>query len=294
MNIELLCDYACVTGENPLWHPAEKCIYWNDIPNGKVFKYDPTTGAHGVVYHGEVTGGFTFQADGGLLLFQKSGAIRQLKDGVLTTLLDHIAGEEESRFNDVMADPEGRVFCGTMPSPDPGGKTPGALYLLETNGTLSKLFGDVTVSNGMGFTPDLTQFYHTDSLKRTIDRFDYDRASGNISNRNPFVHSQGEIGVPDGMTVDTDGCVWSARWDGNCITRYSPAGKELMRIYLPVKKVSSACFGGDDFGDLYLTTAGGHIKHTDGEHAGALYRVNLRNYGIRGTAEYYSRVKVGE
>lgn len=291
MQLELLCDYACNTGENPLWHPEEKKIYWNDIPRGRVFCYDPATQQHGIVYEGEVTGGFTFQADGGLLLFQRQGAIRLLKNGVLTTLIASLPNEVDSRFNDVMADPTGRVFCGTMPSPDPGGPNPGALYRLDLDGSITTLFGDVTVSNGMGFTPDLKQFYHTDSLKKTIDRFDYDNISGNLSNRTPFVHSKAEIGVPDGMTVDTEGCVWSARWDGNCLTRYSPQGRELMRIYFPVKKVSSACFGGDDFSDLYVTTAGGHIKDSDGIHAGALYRVSLRALGVRGTPEFYSRIR---
>jgi sugar lactone lactonase YvrE len=94
-------------------------------------------------------------------------------------------------------------------------------------------------------------------------------------------------GGPDGMTVDAEGYVWSARWGGSCLVRYTPEGVEERRIVFPAKKVSSLIFGGDDYADMYVTTAGGDHKDTDGPGAGALFRLKL---GIRGVAEFPSRI----
>jgi len=94
-------------------------------------------------------------------------------------------------------------------------------------------------------------------------------------------------GVPDGMTVDAEGYVWSARWDGGCLVRYAPDGTEERRIHFPAKKVSSVIFGGEDYTDMYVTTAGGNNKAEEGEGAGALFRINL---GIKGVPEFASRI----
>ena len=111
---ELIADHQCECGENPLWHPAEKRLYWVDIPTGRMFRYDPATGAHEQCYAGEVVGGFTVQEDGALLLFMARGAVRAWRDGFLGTAVPEIPRERESRFNDVIADPLGAVFGGTM------------------------------------------------------------------------------------------------------------------------------------------------------------------------------------
>ena len=283
MQPELIADYRCETGEGPLWHPTEKLVYWTDIPAGRVFRYDPATGMHEICYTGEVVGGFTVQADGSLLFFMERGAVKIWRDGALTTVIGEISDERETRFNDVIADPEGRVFCGTMPTHE----RPGRLYRLDTDGTLHLILEDVGISNGMGFTSDHRTMYFTDTPTLNIYRFDYDRKTGGISNREVFARATAGEGMPDGMTVDADGFIWSARWDGHCLVRYTPQGVEERRIRFPVRKVSSLTFGGGDCTDIYVTTAGGNIRHEDGEHAGALFRLNL---GIRGVPEFYSRI----
>lgn len=283
MTPELIADYACQTGEGPLWHPQEKRVYWVDIPQGRLFRYDPATGDHEMCCEGEAIGGFTIQADGKLLLFMARGAVRLWDDGDTTTLIESLPHESESRFNDVMADLEGRVYCGTMPSPDHLGR----LYRLDTDGTITEILDEIGCSNGMGFTLDLQSMYYTDSRAKKIYLFDYDRATGELSNQRVFADSGDEDGVPDGMTVDAEGYVWSAGWDRGCLTRYAPDGTEERRVPFPARKVSCVTFGGDDYTDMYVTTAGGHIKETDGEGAGALYRVNL---GIKGLPEHVSRV----
>ena len=285
MQPELIADYACQTGEGPLWHPDEKRLYWVDIPQGRMFRYDPATGEHEQCYQGEQIGGFTIQEDGALLLFMERGAIKTWHDGRMKTILDEIPDERGTRFNDVSADPEGRVFCGTMPAPD----RPGRLYRLDTDGRLSIILEGIGCSNGIGFTPDLRGMYHTDSPTKAITLFDYDRATGEITNRRVFTQASdgpGE-GVPDGMTVDAEGHVWSARWGGHCVVRYAPDGTEVRRIMLPPPKVSSITFGGQDYSQMYLTTAGGNVKDEDGPEAGALYRVDA---GVKGVAEFRSKI----
>ncbi len=284
MQPELIADYQCVTGEGPLWHSDEKRLYWVDIPMGRIFRYEPATGKHEQVYEGDEVGGFTIQDDGSLLLFMAKGAVKVWREGELTTIIDEIPDERETRFNDVFADPEGRVYCGTMPAPDHLAR----LYRLDPDRRLTVLLEDIGVSNGMGFTPDRKELYYTDTRAHKIYKFDYDQASGDITNQRVFVDTEGEVGGPDGMTVDADGNVWSARWGGSCLVEYAPDGTELQRIEFPAKKVSCVTFGGDDYTDMYVTTAGGNTKEEDGPGAGALFRVK---FGVKGVAEFRSRIR---
>ena len=281
MEPQLIADYACHTGENPLWHPDEKRLYWTDIPAGRLFRYDPATGAHETCYQGDPVGGFTLQTDGALLLFMAKGAVKSWNDGTLATLIDSLPDELDNRFNDVIADPQGRVYCGTMSPPDRKGR----LYRLDPDLTLTTIFDGIGCSNGMGFTPDHKSMYYTDTRTQRIDICDYDQATGALTNRRPFVHIPPGEGKPDGMTVDAEGCVWGARWDGACIVRYAPDGSEDRRIEFPAKKVSSLIFGGGDYTDIYVTTAGGYNKPEEGPGAGALFHLNL---GIPGLPEHRS------
>jgi D-xylonolactonase len=282
---ELIADDACVTGEGPLWHPLEKRLYWVDIPTGRMFRYDPATGQHEQFYQGTVVGGFTIQSDGSLLLFMDKGSVKIWRNGSLTTVIEDIPDERNSRFNDVIADPVGRVFCGTMSSPDHSGR----LYRLDTDGRLATVLEGIGTSNGLGFTPDRKHVYYTDSPKREIYLFDYDQSTGTICNQRIVIRTPEGQGVPDGMTVDAEGYIWSARWDGGALFRYDPDGHEVQSIPFPARKISSVTFGGDTYEDLYVTTAGGDQKDKDGQRAGALFRLRL---GIRGVPEFFSRVGI--
>ena len=283
MEPELIADYQCETGEGPLWHPMERRLYWADIPRGRLFRYDPATGEHEQFYEGEVVGGFTIQADGALLLFMARGAVAVLRDGALDYLIDELPQERDGRFNDVAADPAGRVFCGTMPV---DGRF-GTLYLLDLDGSITPVVDGVDISNGIGFTPDERKMYYTESTARRIYLYDYDRGSGAISNRSVFLETPDDGTIPDGMTVDAEGYVWSARWNGSSLYRYTPDGTEERRLRFPAKKVSSVVFGGEDLTDIYVTTAGGQNKAEEGAGAGALFRLSP---GIRGKPEFLSRI----
>ena len=281
VDISTIAQEHCTTTEGPLWHSDEQALYWVDIPAGRLYRWTASGGTT-LVREGGVIGGYTFQADGGIVLFGDRGRISVLKDGVETVIHDHLPEERTSRFNDVIADPEGRIFCGTMPD----GDRPGRLWRLDPDGTLQVVLEDAGLSNGMGFTPDLTGFFHTDSAKGTITRFTYDRATGAISDPQVIVRIPSDEGVPDGMAVAADGTLWSGIWDGHVLRHFTADGEELGRVRFPAPKVSSITFGGPTWAEAYVTLAGGDDPATQGAAAGSVVRIDL---GVTGRPPFRSR-----
>lgn len=272
MEPTIVAHCHCELGEGPRWNPFDACLYWVDIVKGRIYRYDPATNEHTLFYdgaaHGQI-GGFTIQSDGSLLLFGERGAISMLRDGERTTVVKELPGEGDTRFNDVIADPQGRVFCGTSPGED----HPATLYRLDLDGTVTAVVTNVGLANGMGFTPDGKRFYFTDTENHKIDIFDYDEETGELSNGRLFVQVPEGDGSPDGLTVDAEGYVWSARYDGRMVVRYAPDGQEERRVPFPTPNVTSLAFGGEELRDLYLTTAIGEGQEPPDEHAGALFHL---------------------
>ena len=281
---ELVLDPGCRLGEGPLWHPLENRLYWIDIPTGTIYRFSPGSPGLESFPTGEVIGGYTIQEDGSLLLFGAKGSVRRWREGQITPLLDQIPGEAETRFNDVIATPEGGVFCGTLDSPDHDG----SLYYLSPAGEIRQVLREVLCSNGMGFDLPRGLFYHTDTDRQEIACFDY-QGDGRLANRRLFARIAGDAGLPDGLTVDAEGYVWSARWKGSCLVRYDPQGNEVLKIAFPALRVTCPIFGGAEYGDLYVTTAGGDLKQSEGWGAGALFRLHP---GVRGVPELLSRVRM--
>lgn len=306
MHPERVVDCHDHTGEGPLWHPDADVLYWVDIPDGELYRYDPAAGDHDLVYETSTIGGFTIQDDGSLLLFEDRGRIEVLDvagtsdapadtsdappSAEATTVIEGLPDETDSRFNDVIADPEGRVLCGTMPTDD----RPGRLYRLETDATIERLRDDVALPNGLGFSPDHETLYFAESEARVVRRYDYDSATGAIHEREPLVSVDGPE-IPDGLTVDAEGDVWVAFWNGGRIVRYRPDGTALERVAFPARKVSSLTFGGSDYDRAYATTALGPgegpagTRETEGEGAGALFRFDP---GVAGRPAFRSRIRV--
>lgn len=283
--MQLVANYKCSTGEGPLWHPDEKLLYWVDIPIGCLYSYDPKTDLANKFFQSGQIGGFTIQADGSFLLFMEKGAIKLLKDGELTTIVDEIKGEENSRFNDVIANPDGSVFCGTMPSDT----KPGSLYKLGLDKKISLVIENAGISNGLGFSKDLRHIYHTNSSRRTISKFEFDADNSRIANGEVIVTTPNDGSVPDGLTVDADDCIWSARWDGWALYRYNTDGEEIDKINFDVKKVSCPTFGGNSYGDIYVTSAGGGDPENNGPLAGGTFKLK---YPTKGKAEYRSKIEI--
>lgn len=268
MTVDLLVDAGCEVAENPLWHPETKQLYWTDVPAGRLYRYDPRTDTHECVFDGEPVGGFTLQQDGGFLLFTSGGRIKAWHEGGPTKLVTTATDETETRFNDVVADPCGRVFCGTMPTEQRLGR----LYQLHTDGSLTRLLDGVNVSNGIGFSPDLDRLYYAETRAGRIHSFAYSRETGGIRNRQCFVDWRDEPGVPDGLAVDAEGHVWVAMWDGGCLVRFTPGGDVENRYELPVARPSSLTFGGQDDRSVFVTTANALDASSDAA-AGGVFRL---------------------
>ncbi|HOR43105.1 MAG TPA: SMP-30/gluconolactonase/LRE family protein, partial [Atribacterota bacterium] len=248
----IVTDIRCHIGENPTWHPQEKKLYWLDIPIGTIYRYDPkNTMVEKIVESSSVIGGFTIQEDNSLLLFMEKGTVKIWRNNLFIDVIKEIPILKSTRFNDVIVDPAGRVFCGTMP--DQNGVA--YLFLLNVNGDIRLILDNVGLSNGMGFTPDKKQMYFTDSKKGEIRIFDYDKKSGSLSNERTFLKIKEQDIEPDGLTVDSEGYIWGAQWNGACVKRYSPHGKEVMKIDLPTKKITSLTFAGDNYQEIYITSA---------------------------------------
>jgi D-xylono/L-arabinono-1,4-lactonase len=277
--VESVANYHCVVGENPLWNERDGRLYWEDINSGKLFRVDHATLVHECFYTGEVIGGFTFQEDGSLLLFEEDRIARLDTNGQREVLREGV-DPDMKRWNDVIADPEGRVFAGTI------GQTlgSGGLYRVERNGTIENVVKGSGVANGLGFSPDLSLLYWTCSTRRTIFVFDYWRATGELTNQRVFYQAPEGEGTLDGLTVDTEGNVWTARWDGHALLKLSPRAELLETIRFPVPKVSCPAFGGPDLDTLYVTTAS--IREPSDGADGSLYRVKV---AARGRPEFRSR-----
>lgn len=284
MSHERVADQKDITGEGPLWHPDEEVLYWVDIPDGELRRYDPSTEETELMYTGDRIGGFTIQENGDLLLFMDQGAVKTWNDGISETVIESIPEEHTSRFNDVVAGPNGRVYCGTMPE----GSSPGRLYRLDRDGRLTLLIEGVAIPNGMGFTPDHDRLYFAETEQETIWSFDYDSATGNLRKKQRFARTVGGPGTPDGLTVDEDGYVWSARWNGGCVVRHAPDGRVVEQVPFPARKVSAVTFGGPNYEDAYVTTAIGEgTRAVEGKGAGVLYKADL---GVRGIPEFRSAI----
>jgi D-xylonolactonase len=291
---EAIADLPCRVGDAPLWHPAERRLYWSDVPAGRLYRYDPAAGTHEPCYEGRPVGGMTLQADGALLLFRDQGNIVLWRQGeIVETIVNGIAELRATRFTEAAADPEGRAICGTLSD----ARHPGRLYRLGLNGQLTLLSDACGTPAGLGFTPDGRGLYFNDchATRRTTWLFDYARDEGRIANRRCFRDDglADDAGAPAGLAVDAGGDVWTARWNGAAVWRLDAAsGAVAARVALPVRKATALCFGGEDLEDLYITTAGGHLRQADGARAGALFRV--RDLAVRGLPRHVTRLGQGK
>ncbi|MBS1813304.1 MAG: SMP-30/gluconolactonase/LRE family protein [Acidobacteria bacterium] len=282
-HLELLADTDCNIGENPLWHPEEKVLYWCDIPRGQVLRYSPHTQNTEVVREQQgAIGGFTLEQDGSLMLFLDGGRIARWQSGKESTVLPGIERESASRFNDCIAGPLGRVFAGARRTPS----QLGVLYRFERDKPIAVVQHDLGCSNGMGFSIDQKRFYHVDSHAKAVYVFNFDSETGALSNRRVLLQFDvAAAEMPDGMTVDAEDHLWIAFWDGARIARFTPDGKEIASYALPTPQVTSLAFGGADYDTLFITTADLHNTHSKG--AGALYALRP---GVRGKPEFRSRL----
>ncbi len=279
---------SCATevGEGPLWNDAEQALYWIDVSRGAVYrssyKNPKDSFEHWQLNIGKI-GGAVFTKEGFMLLFAACGRVWKWKPGSEPELKAELKEAAESRFNDVIADPSGRVFCGVAPLV-PGGT--GSLWRMDEDCSFTCI-EPVTrgMPNGMGFSPDLKDFYFTVTNERTIYRYSYNRRDGSLTGRSVFIVVPDSEGLPDGMTVDSEGCIWSGQWNGNRLVRYSIEGLKTGEICFPIAKVSCVTFGGPGYTDIFVTTANHPFDESVYNSSGA-GSVFVMTQSIRGLPEF--------
>ncbi|MDQ3705082.1 MAG: SMP-30/gluconolactonase/LRE family protein [Chloroflexota bacterium] len=251
--VEHVLDVQHKLGEGPRWNADEQALYWVDIENDSFYRYYPGDGTFEGFGVGMPVGALAFREAGGLVLAVRDGlALWDFNKSRLDFVADTELEKKESRFNDGAVDPEGRFWAGTMTH---DGSASSSLYRLDSDYSVHTMATGLTISNGIGWSPDGKTMYHTDTEKQVIYAYDFDLATGNIENRRDFVRTSEEAGFPDGLTVDAEGFVWSAFYGGWRVVRYGPDGKREREVRLPVANVTACTFGGPDLTDLYITTA---------------------------------------
>lgn len=274
MEVELVLDAHAEVGEGPSWDAPAGRLVWVDITRGLVHVFDPDTGSDRSIDVGQHVGAAAPRAAGGLVLALRGGfGVLDLESGRAQPIADTEASNPQNRMNDGKCDRAGRFWAGSMAYSEAG--SAGSLYRLEHDHSVVKVFGGVGISNGLGWSPDDQVMYYVDSLAETVYAFDFEPESGSVSNRRPLIEATAGQGTPDGMTVDSEGCLWVAFWGGGAVRRYGPDGSLLQELRLPVSKVSCCAFGGPDQGDLYITSAARDLSARELEeqpHAGGLFR----------------------
>ncbi|MET8243101.1 SMP-30/gluconolactonase/LRE family protein [Streptomyces sp. NPDC005202] len=249
MTYEVAVRAEAELGEGPTWDPEAGRLIWVDVLASRVHTYDPASGRRTVRTTEQHVGAAKPRVGGGLVLNLRDGVGLVDPDGSFRRLHhDPVPGR---RGNDAAVAPDGSLWAGTMRYDEaPGG---GTLSRVTGDGSVEVVLDDVAVSNGTGWSPDGRLMYYIDSPTRRIDVFDYD--GERVTGRRPLASVEKGAGFPDGLTVDADGCVWVALWDGGAVRRYTPTGELDRVIELPVPRPTACAFGGADLTDLYITTA---------------------------------------
>lgn len=266
--VELAVSRPALLGEGPRWDGACSRLLWVDVEGRALHVLDPLTGDRSIPVGSRVGAVAPVSDETALVALADRLALVDLGEGSLETLVE-VPHDAERRLNDGACDARGRFWVGSMALDErPGG---GALYRYA-EGALERVVDRVTLSNGIGWSPDGRTMYYVDSPEGRVDAFDFDVDAGTIANRRTLVAI--DEGTPDGLTVDDAGGVWVALWAGWSVRRYTSRGELDAIVDLPVAKVTACCFGGDDGRTLYVTTASVDLTEDERRrqpHAGCVF-----------------------
>jgi sugar lactone lactonase YvrE len=275
----------CLVGEGPVWDVTEQSLYFLDIAGRIVHRYDPKTGTTRSWQTPQPVGAMTLRESGGAVLALKGGVYALDLDSGGLTLLTRLEGQDpRAQFNDGKVDRRGRFLVGLSETDMHAPRPVGAICRLDADHRLTMLEAGFLTSNSPCFSPDDKTFYFSDSLRYTTFAYDYDIETGQISGKRLFADTRALGGMPDGATVDCDGLVWMAIFQGGKIVAFRPDGKVERTIEMPVKLAVSVMFGGPDLDQLFVTTIdpaffGGPRE----EGAGNVYLIE--GLGVRGLPE---------
>lgn len=267
MQAEPVTGPVAYHGEGPVWSMQWGGLRWVDMLAGDVLSL-AGDGAITRRHVGKVAAAIRPRREGGAVLGVERGFALEDADGTLTHL-DELWADDRVRMNEGGCDPDGRFYCGSMAySQQPGA---GALYRLDPDGSVRVVLEQITISNGLEWSPDGSLAYYNDTATHRIDVFDYDRDEG-LTGRRPFAAIPAEDGHPDGLTVDEHGGVWVALYDGGAVRRYTPEGALDEVIELPTRKVTACTFGGLHLDQLFITTSREGLEPGIDPWAGSLFR----------------------
>jgi sugar lactone lactonase YvrE len=273
-------------GEGAVWNDEEQALYWVDIESNTFHRWDYQTNEQKTFDAGLMVGCIRFRAKGGLIMATQNGfAFWDFQANRLVPGPDPVKNPA-MRFNDGNVDSEGRFWAGSMYFDNEVDKREGSLYRLDPDGSVHIMATHQAIPNGLGWSPDLKTLYHADTPRKVIYAYDYDAATGHIENRRKFIYTPDDEGMPDGLTVDSEGFIWSCRWEGWKVTRYDPDGKVDREVHVNAAHVTSCAFGGPDLDELFITTA--WVGLTDDQRrqqpqAGDIFRLKA---GVKGQSTH--------
>ncbi|KAJ2950863.1 hypothetical protein O0L34_g5222 [Tuta absoluta] len=275
-----------VLGEGPHWDERVQALYFVDINSCTIHKYEPATGEHSrtkldgrvgfIVPLESASDHFVVGVERKFLVIQWDGG-NGTPAKVIKELAEVDLEQPTNRINDGKCDPRGRLYAGTMGKENPPGnfqKHAGSLFRLE--GTkLTTLANRIGISNGLAWDVSRKAMYYTDSLEENIRRYDYNVETGEITNMKHIFDMKPIGGLPDGSTIDTDGNLWVACFNGSCVIKIDPStGKLLQKVPIPAKQVTSVSFGGAKMDVLFVTTACMNIGGAQEPPCGATFMVS--------------------
>lgn len=283
---ELVLDAKVLLGEGPWWNAGTQQLYWVDIEGNAFHVFDPATGNDRKIDVGQMIGCCVGRKSGGVVVALQNGFYGlNLETEKLTPLVDPEAHLPENRFNDGKCDSRGRLWAGTtrVQHDEPSG----FLYRLDADLSVNRKLDDVWISNGLAWSRDDKTMYYIDSPTSEVVSFDFDAATGEISNEQLVIEIPEGGGSPDGMTIDEEGMLWVALWDGWRVIRVNPESGEIIdEIRLPVARPTSCVFGGANLDELYITTASTRMPAEELAKqplAGGIFRCKP---GVRGLPAY--------
>jgi sugar lactone lactonase YvrE len=292
--VTCLVPSADSLGEGCAWDIKGKAVWWLDIARpSRIHRFEPTTGQHRIWHSTLLLTTLALRKTGGLILGGENGVYAfDAATGAISPFAFPESGRPQNRFNDGACDPKGRLWIGTMQQNiGPDGEdlgiaqNSGALYRVTADRKSRRFEDNVGVSNGPCWSPDHKTFYFSDSRSQVIYAYDFDKPKGVISNRR-VLNDTKDHGYPDGATVDSEGCIWSARWDGSCVLRITPKGKIDRIIAMPAQRPTCVCFGGPRLDTLFVTSSRAHLPPASLQQHPLQGGLFCFNPGVNGTAKF--------
>lgn len=253
--VEVVVEAKAELGEGPVWDADRGVLWWLDILGCAVHHFDPRSGDDVATPTERPVGALALRRAGGLVLATPRGLETFDPDTAQTELLVAGGDEQVTRMNDGKCDSRGRMWAGTMAYDAAEGA--GTLYCFGVDHQVRPVVTDVTISNGLAWSADDTVMYYIDSTTGRVDAFEFDVEGGELGARRPVAEIPEDAGLPDGMTIDAEGCLWVALYGGGGVRRYTPDGTLDGFVPVPARNVTSCTFGGPDLDVLYITTARG-------------------------------------